>query len=195
VVAYDDAGGAMAAARLYFLLRWLGHASVSVLDGGVQAWEAAGLALSDGEDTPSPAAFVPRLDPSRIALVHEVEALRADPASRLLDARGPERYSGASEPIDPVAGHIAGARSLPFSENLVAGRFRSPGEIRAAFARVLEGASPERAVAYCGSGVTACHLLLAADYAGVAGLRLYPGSFSEWILDPARPVRTGTEPG
>ena len=167
MVAYDEAGEG-GAARLWWLLRHFGHARAAVLDGGLRAWREAGGALEPGADPPAPGDFsavAPRQGDT-------VSAEEAGAAARLLDARAAERFRGETEPVDPVAGHIPGATSLPSSELAPAGRFRSPDELRGRL-----GSEPF--VAYCGSGVTACNLVLAAELAGVEA-RLYPGSFSEW---------------
>jgi thiosulfate/3-mercaptopyruvate sulfurtransferase len=193
VVVYDDAGGAIAS-RLWWLLRWLGHDEVAVLDGGWPAWVASGAPTSTERPSPSRAVFVPRVRPELVALADEVDRLRGSADHRVLDARTAERFRGDVEPIDPVAGHIPGARSLPLGENLDAGKLRDPDAIRMRFARVLGDVPAERAVAYCGSGVTACHLIWAAEVAGLCGMRLYPGSWSEWITDAKRPVVRGDEP-
>lgn len=193
VVVYDDAGGAFAS-RLWWLLRWLGHDEVAVLDGGWPAWLASGAPTSTERPSPSRAAFVPRVRPELVALADEVDRLRVRADHRVLDARTVERFRGDVEPIDPVAGHIPGARSLPLGENLDAGKLRDPDAIRTRFARALGDVPAERAVAYCGSGVTACHLIWAAEVAGLGGMRLYPGSWSEWITDAKRPVVGGDEP-
>jgi thiosulfate/3-mercaptopyruvate sulfurtransferase len=172
VVAYDEAaeGGA---ARLWWLLRHFGHKRVAVLDGGLRAWRAEGGPLTAGPDQPPSGDFVAR---PREGDTAEAEALAG---SLLLDARAPERYRGELEPIDPVAGHIPGAVNLPFAALAPDGRFLSPEELRTAFEAA--GAAPDRElVAYCGSGVTACVLLLAAEVAGLERGRLYPGSWSEW---------------
>ena len=172
VVAYDEAaeGGA---ARLWWLLRHFGHERVAVLDGGLRGWRAEGGPLEAGAEQASPGEFVAS---EREGDTAEAEAL----AGRLLlDARAPERYRGELEPIDPVAGHIPGAVNLPFAELAPDGRFLAPEELRARFEAA--GAAPGREpVAYCGSGVTACVLLLAAEVAGLEPGRLYPGSWSEW---------------
>lgn len=194
VVAYDDAGGAFAA-RLWWLLRWLGHPAAAVLDGGIQAWQADGGALESGEAGRPPA----REFTLRSPLVHALDAASvADIVAdrrpgRLLDARDPARYLGDEEPLDPVAGHIPGAHNRPFKGNLdEKGRFLTPTSLRERFEAL--GDRPEAIVHYCGSGVTACHNLLAMEHAGLAGSRLYPGSWSEWIRDPQRPLRRGPEP-
>ena len=172
VVAYDEAaeGGA---ARLWWLLRHFGHDRAVVLDGGLRGWRAEGRPLEAGAEQASPGSFVANAQEGDTT---EVEAL----AGRLLlDARAPERYRGELEPIDPVAGHIPGAVSLPFAELAPDGRFLAPKDLRARFGAA--GAAPGRElVAYCGSGVTACVILLAAEVAGLEPGRLYPGSWSEW---------------
>lgn len=193
VVTYDDAGGSVAA-RLWWLLRWLGHDAVAVLDGGWPRWQQEGLPVRSGEESRPPRAFTPRPRPGLLADATEVERLRRDPSSRVLDARAAERYRGEIEPIDPVAGHIPGAGSAPFSENLDPdGYFRTPEELRARFDRICGNVPPERVVHYCGSGVTAAHNVLAMAHAGLEGARLYAGSWSEWITDPDRPVVAGPE--
>jgi thiosulfate/3-mercaptopyruvate sulfurtransferase len=189
VVAYDDAGGAFAA-RLWWLLRWLGHDSVAVLDGGFAAWVAEGHPVTAELPAPVAGDFVAR---PRAELLVSAERLMVPESSvrRLFDARAPERYRGDSEPIDPVAGHIPGALNLPFSESLSGGRLRSPAELRQRFAEALDGAQAEEAVIYCGSGVTACHEIWAFAHAGLPLPRLYAGSWSEWITSPSRPIAKG----
>jgi len=191
VVAYDDAGGAFAA-RLWWLLRWLGHGAAAVLDEGWPGWSAEGRRVRAGAESRPPRAFVPRPQPGMVADAGAVMRLRTDPGWCLLDARSADRYRGENETIDPVAGHIAGAVSAPFAENLDAdGRFRPADELRSRFAGLLAAVPPERTVVYCGSGVTAAHNLLAMAHAGLDGAKLYAGSWSEWITDPARPVAGG----
>lgn len=191
VVAYDDHGGAIAA-RLWWLLRYFGHACVAVLDGGFAAWREAGFAVSRTQPVPSAGDFRARPRMEMTASIGEVERACLRDAARLLDARAPERFRGEQEPVDPVAGHIPGARSLPFATLLENGRFRSAEALRARLDQALAGAAASDAIAYCGSGVTACHLVLAAHHAGHEGLRLYPGSFSEWICDPKHQVERGS---
>ncbi len=194
VVAYDDRGGAFAA-RLWWLLRWLGHDAVAVLDGGWPAWLEAGAPVRSGRERRPPRRFTPRPRPEMVVSAEEAAAIAADPAGRLLDARGADRYRGENETIDPVAGHIPGARSAPFADNLdPEGRFRAPDELRRHYDTLLEGIPPRQVAAYCGSGVTGAHDLLAMAHAGLDGARLFAGSWSEWITDPARPVATGEEP-
>ncbi len=195
VVAYDDAGGAYAA-RLWWLLRWLGHEQVAVLDGGVPAWVVAGRALVAGVPDVHPCHFVgvPR-DALWLDAAEVLEVVEGKSPGLLIDARGAARFAGVEEPIDPVAGHIAGAINLPFTGNLGAdGGFLASAELAARYRAALGGRSPTEVVSYCGSGVTACHGLLALEHAGLPGARLYAGSWSEWLRDPTRPLRTGATP-
>lgn len=194
VVAYDDGNGAYAA-RLWWMLRWLGHDDAAVLDGGIGRWRQLGLPLTTDVPAVAPGNFIARPRPGMAVSAAEVLAAAANPAARVLDARAPERYRGEVEPIDRVAGHVPGARNHPFGTSLdPTGRWLGPAALRTALAASLGGVAPEDAIVYCGSGVTACHVLLALEHAGLAGARLYPGSWSEWSADPARPVRTGAAP-
>ena len=192
VVVYDDAAGAFAA-RLWWMLRWLGHDAVAVLDGGFPAWVAEGQPVTDVVTQPVPGDFTPQLRHELLATASEL-ATPQSVAQKLFDARAPERYRGDVEPIDLVAGHIPGAVNLPFAANLRDGRFRAPAELRERFAAALDGTAPEQAVVYCGSGVTACHDVLAFAHAGLPLPRLYAGSWSEWITDPARPTERHADP-
>lgn len=185
-----DAHGGMFAARLWWLLRWLGHAEVAVLDGGIPAWVLAG-----GEITTDIPPLRPRGSlasrPSLVATVsaEQIEATLAQEATLVVDARSPDRFRGENETLDPVGGHIPGAVNRFFRDNLGAdGRFKTPDILRAELEALLGGRSPEDAVMQCGSGVTACHNLLALEVAGLSGASLYPGSWSEWCSDPRRPV-------
>jgi thiosulfate/3-mercaptopyruvate sulfurtransferase len=194
VVAYDDVGGAMAA-RLWWMLQWLGHPHVQVLDGGLRAWMEAGGELESGRVSPAPANL--SLRPPLVGVCDQEEIRRAliqgsDPNFRLVDVRSPERFQGLSEPLDPVAGHVPGARNLPYSQTLgLESRFLSPEELRALFNGHGLDESPTDVVFMCGSGVSACHAILAMRHAGMKGPRLYPGSWSEWIRDPDNPVASG----
>lgn len=192
VVAYDEANGSMAA-RLWWMLRWLGHGAVAVLDGGFKAWTARGGALESGEPAIHHVEhFTPRIDPNAVVTTAELEHLLRDSKAVLVDARAPERYAGTVEPIDPVAGHIPGAVNHPFSANLGPdGRFLSAAELERRWRGRLPGRDLENLVAMCGSGVTACHNLLSLEVAGLPGGKLYAGSWSEWIRDPRRPVARG----
>ena len=185
-----DAQGGMFAARAWWMLRWIGARDVRVLDGGLAAWRAAGGALEPGEVAPAAPGPAWPLEPEPEGLRLTADALAAQLGRvALLDARAPERYRGDVEPLDPVAGHIPGALNRPFSANLGPdGRFLPPEALRAAF-QGLAGARP--VVHQCGSGVTACHNLLAMAVAGLPGGALYAGSWSEWCRDPARPVAQG----
>jgi thiosulfate/3-mercaptopyruvate sulfurtransferase len=188
VVAYDDSGGSMAV-RVWWLLRWLGHDAAAVLDGGWQAWQAKGLPVRSGPESRAARTFVPRVRPELVLTAEQVDRVRDDPAWRILDARNADRFRGENETIDPVAGHIPGARSAPYADNVEPdGRFKSKDILRRRYLEVLDGVPAERAVCYCGSGVTAAHDVLAMACAGLGDARLYAGSWSEWIVDPARPV-------
>jgi len=192
VIAYDQGSGAYAA-RLWWLLRWVGHRCVAVLDGGLAAWQQAGLPLTAEVDVKRPRRFVARSNADAIVSSSELSAALAagelDRSVRLLvDARGSDRFLGQNETIDPVAGHVPGARSHPFTGNLDRGRFLTAAALRARWLETLQGRSPGQLVSMCGSGVTACHNLLALEVAGLPGGRLYAGSWSEWIRDPARPT-------
>jgi len=186
VVAYDAQGGPYAA-RAWWLLRWLGHRAVTVLDGGLGAWQAIGGPLEQGITPHTPTAEGYPLRPAAMPAVAAPDLLSAPGHWRLIDARAPERYRGEVEPLDAQAGHIPGARNRFFKDNLdTHGRFRPAADLRRAFE--VFSAAPEQVVHHCGSGVTACHNLLAMEVAGLPGSALYPGSWSEWSADPARPV-------
>jgi len=187
VVVYDDAGGGIAV-RAWWLLHWLGHRGVALLDGGVRAWEASGGQLSTHASIPTPRQFGDRSGVQPVS----VDALQNDRESLLLDARSAVRFRGDEEPIDPVAGHIPGAVNLPFGSNLDSeGRFLPAAALRERFESVLGDRDPSSVVHYCGSGVTACHNLLAMEHVGLQGSRLYVGSWSEWITDPKHEIATG----
>jgi thiosulfate/3-mercaptopyruvate sulfurtransferase len=190
VVAFDAQGGVYAA-RLWWLLRWMGHEAVAVLDGGIAAWERAGGALV--RDEPAVRAAAPY--PDRAPLTRQVDAdtvRRELGRLRVLDARAPERFRGEVEPLDPVAGHIPGALNRFHRANLEAdGTFKSPERLRAELAPLLGPGGAAGFAHQCGSGVTACHNLLAMEHAGLAGSALYPGSWSEWVADPSRPIARG----
>jgi thiosulfate/3-mercaptopyruvate sulfurtransferase len=196
VIAYDDAGGSFAA-RAWWLLRWLGHGSVVVLDGGIQAWTAAGGSFESGEEKPLPretpgGRISPRADSAAVIETDDIAAFLTDPKHLLVDARAAERFAGSVEPIDAVAGHIAGAVNHPFSANLAPdGRFLPAAELKRLWDARLAGREVAHVAAMCGSGVTACHNLLSLEVAGLRGAKLYAGSWSEWIRDPTRPVARG----
>lgn len=191
VVAYDSAGGA-SATRLWWMLRWLGHDRVAVLDGGWEGWVAAGHPTTDRIPSVQAAMFTPAPRQNVHVDVDYLVAHLGDAQVVVLDARAPERYRGETEPIDPVAGHIPGARNRLYKSNLDAdGRFKSADVLRSEFLALLGSARPEHLVHQCGSGVSACHNILAMEIAGLPGSRLYPGSWSEWCADPSRPVERG----
>ena len=207
VVVYDEADAA-AAARAWWLLRYHGCTDVRVLDGGLRAWTAAGLAVSTTDTDPEPGDFTAR--PGQLPVLDAAGAAEVARSGILLDARAPARYRGETEPVDPVAGHIPGALSSPSAANVTTdGNFRPPDELRARFASLgvaaahnglassagaPEAGPAQRVAAYCGSGVTAAHEVLALELVGIPAA-LYVGSWSDWISDPARPVATGPRPG
>lgn len=193
VVAYDADSGAIAA-RLWWLLRWLGHDAVAVLNGGFRRWQAAGHPIDRDIPRPIAKSFQTQVRSNFWVGADQVAQLVKQNDWRVLDARAPERYAGAVEPIDPVAGHIPGASNYPFARNLDGdAQFLSAAELRTRFAQALGEVKSNRTVAMCGSGVTACHNLLAMEVAGLTGALLYPGSWSEWIRDPHRPVASGVQ--
>jgi thiosulfate/3-mercaptopyruvate sulfurtransferase len=193
VVVYDDASGALAAARAWWILRWLGHDKVSLLDGGLAEWMAQGQPLEMAEVDVEPRKFIAAPRDNLVLGTEEiVEAARSAGDLRLIDARDRVRFVGEEEPIDKVAGHIAGARNLPFSTSLGEdGLWKSPEQLAEGLASVLGDPSAAPWSVMCGSGVTACHLVIAGLIAGYREPRLYVGSWSEWIADPARQVVKG----
>ena len=189
VVVYDDAQG-MIAGRLWWLLRWLGHDRVAVLDGGWQAWCEAGGDVSNELPTVRPGSFTPVQRSFAVDALFVGKMLKS-PAMRLIDGRAEDRFRGENETIDPVGGHIPGATNRFFRDNLQAdGRFKPARDLSAEWQGVLAGNSAEQVVHYCGSGVSACHNILAMEIAGLPGSRLYGGSWSEWCADPQRPMIT-----
>ena len=198
VITYDQGAGAYAA-RLWWLLRWLGHPAVAVLNGGFAAWERAGLPVSSASERRPARLFPAAADDSLLVTGAEVAAAVQSGALRrgdtlLVDARAAERFAGENETLDAVAGHIPGARNHPFAGNHDGqGRFLSAQRLSGAWDDTLRGTAPQRVISMCGSGVTACHNLLALEVAGLSGARLYAGSWSEWIRDPAHPVALGPE--
>ena len=192
VVAYDAAGGMIAAARLWWLLRWAGHERAAVLDGGLAGWTAAGGTQDRSVQQRQALPFVPAWREALAVSTAELSGLLAAGRCLLVDARGAERFEGRVEPIDPVAGHVPGAVNHPCQWNLDSdGSFLPPAALLVRWRATLGARDPEAAVCMCGSGVTACHDLLALEHAGLAGARLYPGSWSAWISDAARPVARG----
>jgi thiosulfate/3-mercaptopyruvate sulfurtransferase len=191
VVAYDDAGGAFAG-RLWWLLRCLGHEHVAVLDGGIKYWQKLELPVTTTLPAIKPATFRPYLNTACWLNALQVQNGLAQRSICLIDARTPKRYRGEQEPVDPVAGHIPHALNRAFQLNLDnSGLFLSAGQLRDQFSRLIGDISPEQVVHTCGSGVTACHNLLAMEHAGLTGSKLYAGSWSEWIRDKNRPVAVG----
>lgn len=188
VVAYDRQGG-MFAVRAWWVLRWMGHADVALLDGGLPAWQAEGNAVTADVPAERPAPAYPDLPPA----MPRIDAAQLQPRLgevQMLDARAPERYRGEVEPLDPVAGHIPGALNRFFKDNLQPdGRFKPAEQLKREFEALIDTERP--VVHMCGSGVTACHNLLAMEVAGLGRSRLYPGSWSEWCSDPSRPVAKG----
>lgn len=193
VVVYDAADGAMAAARFWWLMKLLGHQRVAVLDGGFAHWSSLGLPVTTDAIAPSRGHYDGSFDEGLVVGTDEVAATLANGSACLIDARVAERFRGDVEPLDRAAGHIPGARNRPFSANMSEGRFRSPSELRAAFDAVIGDRDPSQVMLSCGSGVTACHNLLAMEHAGLHGARIYAGSWSAWVSDPSRPVATGPE--
>lgn len=194
VVAYDDSHGAFAS-RLWWMLRCLGHARVAVLDGGFARWEREGRPTDAAVPAPQPDTYRARPDAAQLVPLEALLGHLDDPALLLVDARAGERYRGETEPIDPRAGHIPGAINVPYADNVNGdGTFLPPARLRERLLAAYGGVAPERTVHYCGSGVTACHNLLAQAVAGLPPGRLYAGSWSQWCADPQRPAELGEAP-
>lgn len=188
VVAYDASGGYYGA-RLWWMLRWLGHERVAVLDGGWQAWAAGDYPVTQDPVMTVPTTYTARPHPALAVDVAYVQSRLGDSSMGVVDARSADRFRGENETLDPVAGHIPGAANRFFKLNLDAeGRFKDAGTLKAEFDALLAGRDPRVVVHQCGSGVTACHNLLAMEHAGLTGSRLFPGSWSEWVSDRSRPV-------
>jgi len=193
VVAYDQDAGSYAS-RLWWLLRYAGHRAAAVLDGGFAKWVAEGRPVRAGEESRPRTAFHASFDRGLVLTLDQVVQRRGDGRTLLVDARAAERFEGRSETIDKAAGHIPGARNRFFRDNLAPdGTMLPPAALQAAFAKVIDGRPPADTIMYCGSGVTACHNLLAMAHAGLEGSQLYTGSWSEWSADPSRPIETGPE--
>lgn len=188
-----DRQGANYCGRLWWMLKWVGHEAVAVLDGGLQAWEAAQGAVATGPDGPrQPARFTLAPGKAVLASTQEVAAQLGRPSQTLLDARATARFKGEVEPLDPVAGHIPGALNRPFGQNIGAdGKFKPAAQLKAEFIELLGGRDPSTVVHHCGSGVSAVPNLMAMEIAGLGRTPLYAGSWSEWCSDPARPVAKG----
>jgi len=191
VVGYDTSGG-FYASRLWWMLRWVGHSQATVLDGGLDAWIAGGLPLKQGDEQAPPGNLTASAEPAMPSIdVAGIEANLDGGDLLVVDARGAARFHGEPHPLDTASGHIPGAGNRFFQLNLTPeGRFKPADELAAEFAAVLGGTAPDKIVHQCGSGVTATHNLLAMEVAGLAGSRLYPGSWSEWTSDPTRPIET-----
>ena len=190
VVTYDADGGVFAS-RLWWSLRYLGHEFVAVLDGGYPAWDRAGLPTKQGRENRPARHFTPTPREQMRLGIKQILSLGKSVDGQLLDARAPGRFRGIEEPIDPIAGHIPGALNYDWHKSLdVDGHFLPPEILQNQLHAVLEDTPPERVIAYCGSGVSACHVLLAMQIADMDGARLFPGSWSEWIADPSRPIST-----
>lgn len=191
VVVYDDSFGAIAV-RLWWMLRWMGHDAVALLDGGWPKWLREKRPVSAALPHITPTVFVPRVQEHMLVGVNEVLNAAQDTQQIILDARAEMRFIGEQEPLDPVAGHIPGAVNLPFDDNLAMdGTLLPAEELRALYAEVLDGKAPQQIIHMCGSGVTTCHNILAMEIAGLPGAKLYAGSWSEWVADPNRPVAKG----
>ena len=187
VVVYDDGGCAMAA-RFWWMLRWMGHPNVKVLDGGIAAWQAAGFAMASGNETYQSAIYEGPADDDLWVSVETVESIVGQASGLIIDAREASRFKGWQEPLDVVAGHIPSALNRPFIQNMREGKFKSTEELRQAFEALIKVQLPRDVIHSCGSGVTACHNLLAMEHAGLPGSRLFVGSWSEWITDQRREV-------
>ena len=193
VIAYDQEAGAFAS-RLWWMLRYLGHDAVAVLDGGFAKWTREGRPVRGGVETRRPAGFTPRLRQEMRVTADETLAHLGDPSVLLVDARSPDRYAGKPDPLDTIYGHIPGARNRYYRDNVSeAGTMRAGRELRADFEKVLAGRPANQVVMYCGSGITACHNLLAMEHSGLHGARLFAGSWSEWESDPNRPVERSSK--
>ncbi len=191
VVALDTSGGSFAA-RLWWMLKWLGHNSVAVLNGGWNAWKSKGFPIAQGIESKQRGKFIPHPQSGKYVTTHELIQLMGNPTFKLVDARAPQRYRGEFEPLDPVAGHIPGSINRFHENNLArAGKLKPAELLRKEFEEILGETPPHQVIVYCGSGVTSCHHLLAMEYAGIQGAKLYAGSWSEWIRDPNRPIETG----
>ncbi len=191
VVLYDDSFGAMAV-RLWWMLRWMGHDAVALMDGGLPKWQRENRPMTTDIPVVTPTVFVPHARDDMRVDADAVLAASESGGKLLLDARPEMRFLGEMEPIDPVAGHVPGAVNVPFDDNLdLGGTFLPADELREMYEGLLAGRKPEDVIHMCGSGVTACHNLLAMEIAGLPGAKLYPGSWSEWIADPSHPIATG----
>jgi thiosulfate/3-mercaptopyruvate sulfurtransferase len=191
VISYDDSGGALAAVRVWWMLRWLGHTAVAVLDGGWQKWLEMGFPTRADPEVATRREFNPLPSPELIVDAQQIDRMRQDPDYLVVDARTAERFHGRNETIDPIAGHIPGAVSAPYLDNLnEKGEFRSRNDLKEIYRQLIGNRPIEKVAFYCGSGVTSIHNILAVMHAGLGEARLYVGSWSEWITDSKRPVAT-----
>ncbi len=190
VIVYDDNGGAIAA-RMWWMLNWLGHEKVAVLSSGIQAWKKAGFSLTNEIPPIKKTSFTFKVQEYLTVSVNELMALLENKNYKIIDSRAAERYRGENEPIDPIAGHIPSAESLPFMEHWdTEKQIQAKDQVKERFEKLLKEINPENTIFYCGSGVTACYNLLAYQHAGLGKAKLYPGSWSEWIIDEDRPKIT-----
>ena len=190
VALYDASGGSMAS-RMWWMLRWVGHEAVAVLDGGWDTWIAAGLPTRSGHESPQPGSFTASPRPELVVDAAEMLAKTASGGALVIDARAADRFRGENEAHDPIGGHIPGASNLPQAGNLRDGLFLEPAELAARFSELMGNRLPSEVIFYCGSGVSACHNALALEHSGIGEARLYPGSWSDWITDPTRPTAQG----
>ena len=191
VVVYDDSFGAIAV-RLWWMLRWMGHDAVALLDGGLPKWQREQRPLTADLPQVTPKVFTAQVRHDMVVDTDAVLTATSTHAALIVDARAEMRFIGEIEPLDPVAGHVPGAKNLPFDDNLALdGTLLPAAELRERYTELLDGKSPEQVIHMCGSGVTTCHNLLAMEIAGLKGGKLYAGSWSEWVADPSRPVAKG----
>jgi thiosulfate/3-mercaptopyruvate sulfurtransferase len=190
VVAYDADSG-MYASRLWWMLRWMGHDAVAVLDGGLARWQQEGHPVRGGVESSTKGSFKGAPRPGWRLSAEDVMKELGSPGRLLVDSRAPERYRGINETLDPVGGHIPGASNYFFQQNLTADKtFKSPEDLKTQWSAIIKDRDPRDVVVYCGSGVTACHNLLALEHAGIQGVKIYPGSWSEWSAEATRPRAT-----
>jgi thiosulfate/3-mercaptopyruvate sulfurtransferase len=190
VIAYDNRGGGIAV-RLWWMLKWLGHDAAAVLDGSLTHWKKVGFPVTDEITTAKPKTFKPKPHPEMIATLNEIETIRQHPNKLLVDSRAQERYRGETEPLDPVAGHIPGAVNRYYMDNLdEEGKMKTVSELKEIFSALIGETQPGNVIFYCGSGVTSAHNILAMAHAGLGMAKIYPGSWSEWVIDPDHIIET-----
>jgi thiosulfate/3-mercaptopyruvate sulfurtransferase len=192
-IAYDNRGGGIAV-RLWWMLKWLGHDAAAVLDGSLTHWKKVGFPVTDEITTAKPKTFKPKPHPEMIATLNEIETIRQHPNKLLVDSRAQERYRGETEPLDPVAGHIPGAVNRYYMDNLdEEGKMKTVSELKEIFSALIGETQPGNVIFYCGSGVTSAHNILAMAHAGLGMAKIYPGSWSEWVIDPDHIIETVSE--